>query len=77
MRTLKDLYKLLWEQIKDKTRLYSLNREINVLFLGDDITKEEYWYFDKIVRKEFLDSWLHGNTATRKEFVQRRIKELT
>jgi len=77
MRTLKELYELLWEQIKDKPRVYSLNREVNVLFLGDDITKEEYWFFDETVRKEFLDSWLYSNTENRKQFVQRRIKELT
>ena len=74
-RSLNTLYKLLWEQIKDKPRIYSLNREINLLFLGDDITKEEYWYFDKIVIESFKDSFLYSNTTNRKEFVKRMIKE--
>lgn len=75
-KSLLDLYKLLWEQIKDKPRIYSLIRECHVLRIANKITNDEYWIIDENIRIEYFNRCLKNNTEFRKEFVQRMIKEL-
>lgn len=70
------LYKLLWEQIKDKPRVYSLQRESNVMYINDEISRQEMQILDDSLYEDWSKTYLFSNTKNRKAFVQRMIKEL-
>lgn len=76
MRNLKLLYEILWVEIKDKPRVYSLQREANVLFLNDEICKEEYNELNKSLYKDWDGFMLLSNTKNRKHFVKKMIHKL-
>lgn len=86
-RSLLDLYKLLWEQIKDEDLLTGLCRILSEMWIELKISTYEF----NIMRKHFkeklpkgrygTDKWLcwklsQEGTQQRKEFLQRMIKEL-
>lgn len=77
MRNLNQLYILLLDVIKDKDYVNSLDIEANVIFINDEITKEEYQLLSDDIHNNWQGNILLSNTENRKNFVKGMIAKST
>lgn len=74
-KSLKQSYIKLWDFIKDKNRVYSLESQVSSMFINDILTKEEYHEIESDLRENSPLGYFSG-TELRKRFVADRTIKL-